>query len=144
VRLFLDTSVLLAASGSARGSSRALFHLSAKAGWTLMSSPYAIAETLKNLPKFPVTATASWVVLRPQLTIVDDVVSLNRPAVFSAGKDRPILFAALAWSQVLLTLDRQDFTGLLGRKFYELRIRLPFEFLEEERAAGRLLFPRTD
>lgn len=144
MRLFLDTSVLLAASGSAKGSSRALFHLSPKAGWTLVSSPYAIGEVLKNLPKFPVTATASWVALRPQLTIVDDVVSLNRPAVFSAGKDRPILFTALAWSQVLLTLDRQDFIGLLGGAFYGLRIRLPFEFLEEERAAGRLLFPRPD
>ena len=88
------------------------------------------------------TATTSWLALRPQLTIVDDVVSLNRP-VFPTGKDRPILFTALAWSQVLLTLDRQDFIGLLGRTFYGLRIRPPFEFLEEERAAGRLLFPRT-
>ena len=144
MNIFLDSSVLLAASGSAKGSSRALFHLSLKAGWTLVSSPYAIGEVLKNLPKFPVTATASWVALRPQLTIVDDVVSLNRPTVFSAGKDHPILFTALAWSQVLLTLDRQDFIGLLGGAFYGLRIRLPFEFLEEERAAGRLLFPRPD
>ena len=144
MRLFLDTSVLLAASGSAKGSARALFHLSQKAGWTLVASPYAIGEVLKNLPKFPVAATASWVALRPQLVIVDDVVSLNRPTVFSASKDRPILFTALAWSQVLLTLDRQDFIGLLGGAFYGLRIRLPFEFLEEERAAGRLLFPRPD
>ena len=61
--------------------------------------------------------------------------------MFPTGKDRPILFTALAWSQVLLTLDRQDFIGLLGGTFYGLRIRPPFEFLEEERAAGRLLFP---
>jgi predicted nucleic acid-binding protein len=140
VKLFLDTSVLLAACGSARGASRALFHLAPNTGWTLVTSPYAICEVIKNLPKFPAAATSVWVGLRRQLTLGDDVVALNRPAVFPVSKDRPILFSALAWSQVLLTLDREDFVGLLGGQFYGLRIRLPFEFLEEERAAGRLLF----
>jgi predicted nucleic acid-binding protein len=141
VRLFLDTSVLLAACGSARGASRALFHLAPQTGWNLLTSPYAVGEVVRNLPKFPGAATGIWVGLRRQLTLVDDVVALNRPAVFSVSKDRPILFSALAWSQVLLTLDREDFVGLLGGQFYGLRIRLPFEFLEEERAAGRLRFP---
>jgi hypothetical protein len=69
---------------------------------------------------------------------MDDVVSLNRPVIFAASKDRPILFTALAWSEVLLTLDRVDFADLLGGQFYGLRVRLPSEFLEEERTAGRL------
>jgi hypothetical protein len=97
-----------------------------------------VAEVVRNLPKLPVSATGAWVRLRTQVTLLDDVVSLNRPVVFAASKDRPILFTALAWSQVLLTLDRADFADLLGGQFYGLRVRLPSEFLEEERRAGRL------
>ena len=138
MNLFLDTSVLLAACGSAKGSSRAIFHLATAAGWTLMSSPYALGEVMRNLGKLPVFATADWVRLRQQLVIVDDVVSLDRAVVFSASKDRPILFTALAWSDALLTLDREDFAKFLGAEFYGLRVRLPFHFLEEEREAGRL------
>lgn len=40
VNLFLDASVLLAASGSATGASRALFSLAEPNGWTLTTSPY--------------------------------------------------------------------------------------------------------
>jgi hypothetical protein len=74
--------------------------------------------------------------------IVDDVVSLDRAVVFSASKDRPVLFTALAWSDDLLTLDREDFAKFLGAEFYGLRVRLPFDFLDEERAAGRLKISR--
>jgi len=103
-----------------------------------MSSPYGLSEVVRNLSKLPAVATAEWVRFRQQLEIVDDIVSLDRPVVLSASKDRPILFTALAWSDTLLTLDRQDFASLIGGEFYGLRVRLPFEFLEEERSAGRL------
>ena len=142
MKLFLDASTLLAACGSASGSSRAIFHLAAQAGWTLVSSPYAVSEVLRNLSKFPGTATADWVRLRRQLALVDDVVALDRPVIFMASKDRPILFTALASAQTLLTLDREDFADLMGGEFYGLRVRLPFEFLEQERAAGRLRIAR--
>jgi predicted nucleic acid-binding protein len=142
VKLFLDTSVLLAACGSSQGASRALFQLAPQTGWALVTSPYAVNEVAKNLVKFPRSATAVWAGLRPQLALVDDVLAMNLPSVFPSGKDRPILLSALAWAQVLLTLDREDFVGLLGGQFYGLRIRLPYEFLEEERAAGRLRFTK--
>ena len=138
MKLFLDSSVLLAAAGSASGSSRAVFHLAPAAGWTLVTSPYVVNEVVRNLSKLPPRATADWLDLRRQLVIVDDVVALDRPALFTASKDRPILFSALASSWVLLTLDRADFADLIGGEFYGLRVRLPFRFLEEERAAGRL------
>ena len=142
MKLFFDASTLLAACGSTRGSSRAIFHLAADAGWTLLSSPYAVSEVLRNISKFPGAATADWVKLRRQLTIVDDVLTLNRPVIFAASKDRPILFTALASAQTLLTLDRKDFADLIGGQFYGLQVRLPFEFLEQERAAGRLRITR--
>lgn len=138
MKIFLDASTLLAACGSTKGSSRALFHFATQLGWTLVSSPYVMSEVLRNLSKLPAAATTAWVRLRQQLTIVDDVVSLDRPVIFLASKDRPILFTALSSAETLLTLDREDFADLLGGHFYGLQVRLPYEFLEQERTAGRL------
>ena len=138
MRLFRDTSVLLAAAGSANGSSRALISYAATRGWVLICSPYALNEVLRNLPKLPASATTEWLRLCPQVTVVDDVVSLNRPVVFAASKDRPILFTALAWADVLITLDKTDFADVLGGTFYGLRVVLPYDFLQYERVAGRL------
>ena len=39
---------------------------------------------------------------------------------------------------MLLTLDRGDFGALMGTGFYGLDILTPGDFLERERAAGRL------
>jgi predicted nucleic acid-binding protein len=138
VTIFLDTSVLLAACGSATGSSRALFALAPRQGWTLMSSFYAANEVVKNLHGFHASATAEWLRLRRLLLLADDVVTIDRPTIFTAGKDRPILFTAVAHAQVLLTLDRADFRDLLGGSFYGLVVLLPSDFLERERSTGRL------
>ncbi|MHB1155530.1 MAG: hypothetical protein ACYC26_01695 [Phycisphaerales bacterium] len=48
---------------------------------------------------------------------MDDVVTLDRPALFPIAKDRSILFSALAWADVLLTLDRDDFGTLMNQSF---------------------------
>jgi hypothetical protein len=69
---------------------------------------------------------------------MDDVLTLDRPAVFLAGKDRPILFSAMAWADILLTLDRADFGGLMDSPFYGLLVFKPGVFLERERTAGQL------
>ncbi len=139
MRIFPDASVLLAAAGSASGSSRGIFDYAVGQGWTLVSSPWVLSEVRRNLPDLPVAATRDWLHLRPRLLVVDDVVVLDRPVIFAASKDRPILFTALASAEVLLTLDKADFATLLGGSFYGLRVRLPYAFLEEERAARRLL-----
>ncbi len=138
MRLFLDTSVLLAAAGSANGASRAVFTHAATHGWLLLCSPYVLQEVLQNLPKLPARATVDWLQLRPAVTVVDDVVSLDRPVVFPASKDRPILFTALAWADALLTLDQADFADVLGGTFYGLHVLRPYEFLLHERTSGRL------
>jgi hypothetical protein len=118
----------------ARGLSRA-----SESGWILLASPYVVVEVLANLSNISAEATTNWARLRPDLTLMDDVLTLDQAAVFEPAKDRPILFTALAWSDVLLTLDRNDFGGLLGRTFYGLSVLTPGMFLERERAAGRLL-----
>ena len=138
MRLFLDTSVLLAGCGSASGSSRAILDGAPANGWELLASPWVLHETVRNLAKLPPPATAEWSRLRPRLVVVDDVLSLDRPLIFPVSKDKPVLLSALAAANVLLTLDRQDFIGLLGNQFYGMPLMAPSEFLENERAQGRL------
>lgn len=139
MRVFLDTSVLLAASGSSSGASREVFRLASRNGWSLLATPYVINEVLRNLPELPPSAGSNWATLRPALTVMDDVFTIDRPVVFDAAKDRPILFGALAWADVLLTLDQDDFGGLMDAPFYGLQILRPGAFLQRERNEGRLI-----
>jgi len=70
--------------------------------------------------------------------LMDDVLTIDRPVLFEACKDRPILFSALAWGEVLLTLDRVDFGALVGSSFYDLLVVTPGMFLQRQRSAGTL------
>lgn len=129
MRLFLDSSVLLAACGSDQGASREIFRRATASGWLLLCSPYVLDEVIVNLPNFAPLATASFAALRSELAVVDDVFTIDRVAVVGPSKDRPILFTALAAADVLLTLDRGDFGDLLGEAFYGLLILTPGDFL---------------
>jgi hypothetical protein len=66
--------------------------------------------------------------------------SVQLAAAGSVTGSSHALFAlpALAEADVLLTLDKADFTGLLGSTFYGLPVMLPYNFLQRERDAGRL------
>lgn len=138
MRIFLDASVVLAACGRPAGASRAVFDLATRNGWRLLTSRYVLAEVAKNLWKLPPSAPGDWAILSQQLTTTRDVWTMDRPAVFSPAKDRPVLFTAAAWSRLLLTLDDHDFGAVMRTGFYHLSIMRPGVFLETERAAGRL------
>ena len=114
MNIFCDTSVLLAASKSEQGASRALFSLSRDVGWILQTSHWVIRETERNLDKLGGEAAKSWEKLKPELYLMADVVSIDRALVFPVPKDRPVLVTALAWADVFVTLDREDFIQLLG------------------------------
>jgi hypothetical protein len=139
VRLFLDTSVLIAACGSGTGASREIFNRASNNNWILVATPYVLEELLRNLPDFSLSAVADWTRLRPALSIMNDLLTLDRPVVFESTKDRPILFSVLAWADVLLTLDLSDFGGLMDKSFYGLSVMKLGTFLVREREAGRLL-----
>ncbi len=139
MRLFLDTSVVLAACASVKGASAEIFRRSAKQRWRLLTTPYVLEEVARNLAKFPPGSAAEWARLRPQLRLRDNILTLDRPTIFPPGKDRPVLFGAVAWADVLLTLDRGDFASLLGGTFYSLLVLKPGDFLKRERTAGRLV-----
>lgn len=140
MRLFLDTSVLLAAAGSVQGASRYLITAAATHGWELVSADYCAAEVRRNLAKLAPAAASAWQRrIRPRMRFARTRLTLDRPLVFPKAKDRPILITALATrADVLLTLDVGDFQAKLGREIYGLRIATPGEFLLEQRARGIL------
>ncbi|MBC7785578.1 MAG: hypothetical protein H7144_17230 [Burkholderiales bacterium] len=129
MNIFLDSSVLLAACGRATGASRAVIDQSATRGWTLLTSSYVIDEVEINLKKLGEAAINEWPLLKVRLHVVPDILSFHWVNVFAPAKDRPILFTAAAFSDVLLTLDRRDFGELFGGAFYGLAILKPGTFL---------------
>lgn len=138
MKLFIDSSVALAACGRPAGASRAIFNAASVNGWDLVSSSYSITEVTRNLGKLPGTAASEWQMIASRLRLVRDVWTSDRPAVFGVAKDRPVLFTAAAWADVLLTLDTADFLCLLGDRFYALHVLTPGLFLEWQRATGEL------
>jgi predicted nucleic acid-binding protein len=140
MRLFLDTSVLLAAAGSATGASRFVLEEGASHGWQLITSGYCIQETVRNVAKFGPLALQTWNhTLEPLVGVVPDSYTLNRALVFPKAKDRPVLISALAAdAHTLLTLDQTDFHGSLGPQVYGMEIRTPSAFIIQLRLAGLL------
>lgn len=96
----------------------------------------------RNLGKLPAHAAVEWETIAGRLRIVRDVWTSDKPAVFGVAKDRPVLFTAAAWADVLLTLDTADFVALLGKRFYALHVLTPGMFLEWQRATGVLRIER--
>lgn len=139
MRLFLDTSVLLAAAGSAKGASRFVVTQAAR-NWELVSSDYCAEETRRNLSKLGAGAFSAWRrQIAPRVRFVRTDVTFDRPLVFAKAKDRPVLITALATrADWLLTLDEEDFHGKLGREVYGLRLATPGGFLLELRSLGEI------
>ena len=140
MRLFLDTSVLLSASGSAKGASRFIVAEAVAQGWDLVSSDYCAEETQRNLPKIGRTAATVWKAeIAPRVRLIRASLALDKPLLFPKAKDRPVVITALAArADWLLTLDETDFHGKLGLEVYGLRLATPGEYLFERRAAGAL------
>jgi hypothetical protein len=73
---------MIAGAASVEGASRSVFRLAGTHGRRLVTTPYAVEETVRNLAAFAPSVTASWLSLRSQLVVVDDVVTIDKPAVF--------------------------------------------------------------
>jgi hypothetical protein len=129
MKVFPDTSVLLAACGSEIGASREFFRIARKETWAVVTTPFVLEEVENNIPDFGSDAMAFWHQTKANLAVCRDVLTMEWPSVFSRTKDRPVLFGAFAWADVLLTLDRRDFGGLIGTTFYGLPVMTPGMFV---------------
>lgn len=133
LKLFLDSSVLLAASGSAKGGSYAVIRVYGIARkWECHTSNYCLAEVEKNISKLAPEARIRWSdELRPALSIVPDAWTMKLPHLLTAGKDKPVLITAIsAKAKALLTLDTSDFKVILNRHVYGVFVCTPSKFLE--------------
>jgi predicted nucleic acid-binding protein len=132
VIVFLDTSTILAACWSAKGLSHILIGHSPKAGWTLITADYCVAEVERNVMKHP-SGAARWNrIIRPALEVVGSIYVIDRPIVFDATKDRPVILSAIgSEADYLVTLDLLDFAHVLGTTVYGVNIRTPKTFLLE-------------
>jgi len=133
MKLFIDSSVLLAASGSATGASRLLIGEASARGWFLVSSLYCFEETRHNLPKLGSHAEADFEKhIAPFVECIETRLVVDRPLVYPVTKDRPVVAGALAAKcDALLTLDRADFQRLLGAEVYGMWILTPGDWLKK-------------
>lgn len=135
--VFLDTSTILAACWSSKGLSRLLIEYAPKAGWKLVTADYCISEVEKNVLKHPAGA-ADWKrLVRPRLESVGSVYVIDRPIVFDATKDRPVILSAIgSAADYLVTSDTTDFAHLIGTVVYGVNVRTPKSFLQEMGVVG--------
>jgi len=134
MKLFLDSSTLLAASGSATGASRLLVKEASARGWHLLSSIYCFEEARRNLDKVGPKAVRDFAaIIAPRIEFAPTAVVTDRPLVYPIVKDRPVLVSALTHEcHALLTLDRADFQKLLGIQVYGMLICTPGDWLRSQ------------
>jgi predicted nucleic acid-binding protein len=132
VTVFLDTSTILAACWSNKGLSRLLVEYAPKADWRLVTADYCISEVEKNVRKHP-SGAVDWVrIVRARLESVGSVYVIDRPIVFDATKDKPVILSAIGSdADYLVTSDTTDFAHVLGTVVYGVKVRTPKSFLQE-------------
>ncbi len=143
MKLFLDTSVLIAAIGSNQGTARFLIEEAAAKGWKLTTADYCVEEARRNWSKLrqPSAWSANiWItIILPRTEVLPVRLVLNKPLWFTKTKDRPVVISALAadcdW---LITFDKADFHAKLGREVYGAKIGTPKEFLLEQIGHGEV------
>jgi len=86
MKLFLDSSTMLAASGSATGASRLLVKEAFSRGWHLLSSLYCLEETRRNLGKLGPKAVRDFEsIVAPRIEYTPTTVVADRPFVSAPG-----------------------------------------------------------
>lgn len=134
-RVFVDSSVLIAAAISPTGSARILVTAGLLGDVTLLFSNDVFEETERNLRrKFPAALPALTRFQRAfvEQTIQPDETSIRRAADLVAAKDAPILGGALAASaSYLATFDQQHLLNAEERirEAFAITVATPSEIL---------------
>ncbi len=124
--------MLLAACWSTKGLSYALIEYGRKESWRLTTADYCVAEVEMNVSKYPEGPGRWRRAIRPHLEVVGSVYVIDRPIVFEATKDKPVLLSAIGTNaDYLVTSDKADFGHVLGTVVYGVKIRTPKTFLLE-------------
>ncbi len=130
--VFLDTSTILAACWSTKGLSHVLIEHGLSSGWRLITADYCVAEVERNVFKHPYGATRWNRIIRPNLEVVGSIYVIDRPIVFDATKDKPVILSAIGSSaDYLVTSDITDFAHVLGTAVYGVNVCTPRMLLLE-------------
>ncbi len=142
-RVFIDSSVVIAAAISSRGSARELIIHGIAGRFTLILSEVVLVETERNLLRKAPGAFPAFELLRAALgaELADPSKALVlRVAKVIELKDAPIVAAAIrAKADYLATYDRRH---LLSRKdeiqdSFQVAVATPDEVLRQEKKEGR-------
>jgi predicted nucleic acid-binding protein len=115
-----------------KGLSRLLIEYASKADWRLITADYCISEVEKNVRKHPAGAVDWERIVRARLEAVGSVYVIDRPIVFDATKDKPVILSAIGSdADYLVTSDTTDFAHILGTVVYGVNVRTPKSFLQE-------------
>lgn len=135
MRVFLDSSALIAASLSEKGASYWIARQSLRLGWRLITADHCVDEVENNLHRMTAGERLRWNHrVKPRVESVVTRLALDRPLVFDVTKDKPVIISALAAeADFLVTLDRHDFERWLGSEIYGLRIVRPSFLMRGDR-----------
>ncbi|MBC8448051.1 MAG: PIN domain-containing protein [Chloroflexi bacterium] len=113
-RVFLDASVLFAASYSQTGSSRDLLREAIRGNVKIVLSEHVLKETRRNLAQKAPEALSAFhellTAIKPQIVRKPSLEELKRAAAYIHLKDAPVVAAAVkAKVDCLVTWDRKHF-----------------------------------
>lgn len=101
-------------------------------GWRLITADYCVAEVERNVFKHPSGSTRWNRILRLNIEVVGSIYVIDRPIVFDATKDKPVILSAIgSGADYLVTSDITDFAHVLGTTVYGVNVRTPKMFLVE-------------
>lgn len=135
MRVFIDASVFFAASYSATGASRELFHLAQVGALQLVVSEVVLEVVRRNLKaKAPAILPLFEALLQavPHTVVDANEAEVRQVAQYTALKDAPVVAAAkAAKADCLVSPDRRHLVGVsdVARRS-GLRIVLPGDLLE--------------
>lgn len=134
-RIFVDASVLFAATHSPRGSARDLIEAGIRGHVTLVLSPFVIQEIRRNLlSKAPEALSLFEAFLAPGLLLIVQPSSalVQHVAAVIVLKDAPVVAGAIdAGATVVATYDRKHLLTKRGEIFaaFGVTMATPGEFL---------------
>jgi len=136
-RIFLDSSVVIAACGSRGGASHAIILMAEVGLFRVLISEQVIVECERNITKkLPAALPIFKQILNaiaPEIVPNPAIAVIMRWATIIEPKDAPILAAALsAQADRLLSLNTKDFTPKVAKQS-GLILQTPSEFIQEIR-----------
>lgn len=138
MKVFLDSSILFAASYSQTGGSTAIINLAKKGKLLLFSSRFAIKEAERNLSKKAKEHHLDrfyQILEEVKITLVDVKRDLAKKTFgkMTGEKDAPILAAAIkSKANFLLTFDRKHLlTPKVKRKSFPIIVLTPEELIKK-------------